>query len=78
MGIHNTEVFQNLGLCCYYAQQYDMALTCILRALKLASDEHLPNIWYNIGHIALVSQHIYLPAYLYLPTYFKMVCICCV
>ena len=56
MGVYNTEVFLNLGLCCFYAQQYDIALNCLLRALSLASDEQFADVWYNIGHVALVSS----------------------
>lgn len=55
MGVYNTELFNNLGLCCFYAQQYDMALSCFERALSLASDENMADVWYNIGHLALVK-----------------------
>ena len=54
MGVYNAEIFTNLGLCCFYSQQYDMALTCFQRALGLASDETLADVWYNIGHVAVV------------------------
>ncbi|KAK3750717.1 hypothetical protein QZH41_017275, partial [Actinostola sp. cb2023] len=53
MGVYNSELFNNLGLCCFYAQQYDMTLNCFERALTLASDETMPDVWYNIGHVAL-------------------------
>ena len=56
MGVHNTELYNNLGLCCFYAQQYDMTLTCFERALSLATDENMADVWYNIGHVALVSH----------------------
>ena len=39
MGINNAELFNNLGLCCFYAQQYDMTLACMERALSLATEE---------------------------------------
>ena len=55
MGIYNCEIFNNLGLCCFYAQQYDMTLTCFERALHLATDESISDVWYNLGHIALVN-----------------------
>ncbi len=55
MGIHSAEIFTNMGMCCFYAQHYDMALSCFQRALSLASDDILADVWYNIGHIALVS-----------------------
>ena len=56
MGVHNTELYNNLGLCCFYGQQYDMTLTCFERALSLATDENMADVWYNIGHVALVSH----------------------
>lgn len=43
MGINNAELFNNLGLCCFYAQQYDMTLACMERALSLADEEVLGN-----------------------------------
>ncbi len=54
MGVYNTELFNNLGLCCFYAQQYDMALNCFERALSLSTDENMGDVWYNIGQVALV------------------------
>ena len=56
MGVYNTELYNNLGLCCYYAQQYDMTLTCFERALALADDDTLGDVWYNIGHVSLVIE----------------------
>uniref|UniRef100_H2YKL4 Uncharacterized protein n=1 Tax=Ciona savignyi TaxID=51511 RepID=H2YKL4_CIOSA len=53
MGIHNVELFNNLGLCCFYAQQYDMTMVCFDRAISLAEDEQLADVWYNISHVAL-------------------------
>ena len=55
MGVHNTEIFLNVGLCCFYSQQYDIALNCLLRALSLASNDQRADVWYNIGLVALVS-----------------------
>ena len=52
----NAELYANLGLSCFYAQQYDMALNCFNKALALASDENAADIWYNIGHVALVRE----------------------
>lgn len=54
MGVYNTELFNNLGLCCFYAQQYDHTISCFERALSLANDENKADIWYNISHIAIV------------------------
>ena len=60
MGVHNTELFTNLGLCCFFSQQYDMSLHCFQKALELASDENQADVWYNIGHVALVMKCMYL------------------
>lgn len=54
MGVHNAEIFNNLGLCCYYSQKFDMSLHCFQRAIALATDETMADVWYNIGHVALV------------------------
>ena len=56
MGVYNAELFTNLGLCCFFAQQYDMTLNCFERALALASDENMADVWYNIGHVAVVNS----------------------
>ncbi|KAG2451608.1 hypothetical protein HYH02_003389 [Chlamydomonas schloesseri] len=53
MGVTNSELWNNLGLCCFYASQYDMCLGCFDRALALADDNALPDIWYNIGQVAV-------------------------
>ena len=56
MGVYNAELFTNLGLCCFFAQQYDMTLNCFERALALASDENMADVWYNVGHVAVVNN----------------------
>ncbi|EFJ39613.1 TRP protein for flagellar function [Volvox carteri f. nagariensis] len=53
MGVTNAELWNNLGLCCFYASQYDMCLGCFDRALSLADDNTLPDVWYNIGQTAV-------------------------
>lgn len=58
MGVYNVELFNNLGLCCFYAQQYDHVISCFERALNLSTDENIADIWYNISHIALVCIQI--------------------
>lgn len=56
MGVYNCPLYNNLGLCCFYAQQYDMTLSSFERALTLvANDEEQADVWYNIGHVAVVS-----------------------
>ncbi|KAL4613162.1 tetratricopeptide repeat protein 8 isoform X1 [Arapaima gigas] len=54
MGVYNCQLYNNLGLCCFYAQQYDMTLSSFERALSLAaSDEDVADVWYNLGHVAV-------------------------
>ena len=53
MGVNTPELWNNLGLCCFYASQYDMALSCLDRALALATDASMAEIWYNIGQVAI-------------------------
>lgn len=56
MGVYNCQLYNNLGLCCFYAQQYDMTLSSFERALNLvANDEEQADVWYNIGHVAVVG-----------------------
>jgi len=52
MGIFNVEIFNNLALCCFYAQHYDMTLKCFECALNIGNDEELSDVWYNISHVA--------------------------
>ena len=43
-----------MGLCCFYASQFDMALSCFELSLSNCdSDELRAEIWYNIGHIGI-------------------------
>lgn len=56
MGVYNCQLYNNLGLCCFYAQQYDMTLSSFERALALvANDEEQADVWYNVGHVAVVG-----------------------
>ena len=53
MGVTTTELWCNLGLSCFYSAQYDLAVSCIDRALALASDDVAADVWYNVGHVAV-------------------------
>lgn len=56
MGIFKAEIYNNIALCCFYSQQFDMVVTCFERALMFAeSDEMIADVWYNIAHVALAS-----------------------
>lgn len=45
MGVNNTELWNNIGLCCFYSSQYDMSLNCFDRALSMASDDDMADVW---------------------------------
>jgi tetratricopeptide repeat protein 8 len=45
MGLQSTELWNNIGLCCFYASQYDMTLDCFQRALAAADDDNMADIW---------------------------------
>lgn len=53
MGLNTAELWNNLGLCCFYASQYDMTLSCFERALALADDDNTADVWFNIGQVAI-------------------------
>lgn len=55
MGLYNTEIFNNLGLCSFYAQQFDVVVACFENALQLALNDNAADVWYNISHVAIVS-----------------------
>lgn len=60
MGLYNAELFNNLGLCSFYAQQFDVVMACFENALRLAIDDNAADVWYNISHVACVNFIIYL------------------
>ncbi|CAD7700271.1 unnamed protein product [Ostreobium quekettii] len=53
MGVNNAELWNNLGLCCFHASQYDMALSCFSNAMCVASNDALADVWFNVGHVAV-------------------------
>lgn len=53
IGVNNTELWNNLGLCCIHAGQYDITLNCFQRALELADDDNMADVWYNISQVAI-------------------------
>ena len=51
MGVYNAEIYNNLALCSFYAQQYDMCMCCFQRAIDLSSYESAGDVWYNLGNV---------------------------
>ncbi|CAH1973494.1 unnamed protein product [Acanthoscelides obtectus] len=61
MGAHSPELYNNLGLCCLYAQQLDLIYPCFQRALELAIDPLVKaEIWYNLSYVALTAGDVQL------------------
>ncbi|UJR30893.1 hypothetical protein I4U23_018403 [Adineta vaga] len=61
MGVTTASIFNNIALCCFHAQQYDMIVACFLKALAcVTTDEERAEIWYNIGEMALYTTEIHL------------------
>jgi tetratricopeptide repeat protein 8 len=52
MGGGSGELWNNLGLCCFYGGQYDMALSCLDRALSCTNEAAAADVWYNIGQVS--------------------------
>ncbi|KPI86400.1 putative tetratricopeptide repeat protein [Leptomonas seymouri] len=54
MGVHNAEVWTNMGLCAFYTYQIELSLSCLSRALTLCEDDvQRADVWYNIGHVGI-------------------------
>lgn len=58
MGVHTSEVFCNIALCCLKTNQFDLVVPCIENALALAKPPLVADIWYNMGHIALATGNL--------------------
>ena len=52
LGVDSAEVWNNLGLSCYYDGQYDMFWTCMEKALTAADEDTIGDIWFNIAHVS--------------------------
>ncbi|EFP10886.1 CRE-BBS-8 protein [Caenorhabditis remanei] len=51
MGVSSPELFMNIGLCCLAAQQFDFALSSIIRAQATMTEDVAADVWYNIGQV---------------------------
>ncbi|XP_060803731.1 tetratricopeptide repeat protein 8 [Amyelois transitella] len=57
--IPGAEIFNNLGLCCLYCNQWDLILPCFRQALYFSTEAEIRSeIWFNIFHIALSTGDI--------------------
>ncbi|CAK1601069.1 unnamed protein product [Parnassius mnemosyne] len=49
-----SEIYNNLGLCCFSCSQWDLILPCFRQALFFSTDPpSKADIWFNLGHVAL-------------------------
>ncbi|CAH8473782.1 unnamed protein product [Schistosoma bovis] len=55
-GYESTELYNNLGLCTFYTQQYDLCLSFFNQAIALSDTTNLADIYYNLGHIAIAKE----------------------
>ena len=67
--VYNTEVWTNLGLCCFYASQYDMTLSCLDKALTLASDDAMADVWCRVFIYIYIYVHIHIHMYIHIHIY---------
>jgi hypothetical protein len=56
LGASNAELWNNLGLCCFYASQYDMTLRCFENALQVADDMAQADIWCVLIRNTVISK----------------------
>lgn len=54
MGVKSAELYSNIGLCCFYCQQFDFAIGCFEQAHAFVDDSMQADLWYNTAIIAIV------------------------
>lgn len=54
MGVISAELYLNIALCCFYCQQFDLAIGCLDQAHAIAEEAIQADLWYNTAHIAIV------------------------
>jgi len=53
---NQVQIFNNIGLCCYYIQKPGLAIAALRQALNLSNEEdETADIWYNIGLVSTSS-----------------------
>ncbi|KAI3378136.1 hypothetical protein SNEBB_007081 [Seison nebaliae] len=56
MGIQKSAVYNNIALCCFYSQQWDLIVSAFEKAIHLAEDDfELSDIWYNISLMCVAN-----------------------
>jgi hypothetical protein len=65
MGVSNAELWNNLGLCCFHASQYDMIYRCFENALLVADDMTQADVWCALGPQVYPNMFAHFLAYAY-------------
>jgi tetratricopeptide repeat protein 8 len=54
MGVENAAVWNNIGLCAYFSQEYETCFLAYKKAIEVAfgDDNQSSQIWYNLGQVA--------------------------
>lgn len=55
MGVTSAELYLNIGLCCFYCQQFDLAIGCFDQAHAFADNSMQADLWYNTANIGIVN-----------------------
>lgn len=55
LGVSSAETWTNVGLCAFFANQWDFAFGCFDRALALAEESNVADVWYNVSVVAVHS-----------------------
>ncbi|KER31148.1 hypothetical protein T265_13053, partial [Opisthorchis viverrini] len=53
LGFESAELYNNLGLCAFYAQQYDTCMGYFNQAIQMSTLKSAAEIFYNIAHIGI-------------------------
>lgn len=54
MGVEKAEIWSDMALSAYFTAQYDFALGCFDRALRVAEEDTVrADVWFNISHVGI-------------------------
>ncbi|XP_037958955.1 tetratricopeptide repeat protein 8 [Teleopsis dalmanni] len=56
LGLHSTELYCNIALCCLYGGQIELVLPCFQRGLLTAkTSKQKADLWYNLSFVAITT-----------------------
>ncbi|KAG5448517.1 Tetratricopeptide repeat protein 8, variant 2 [Clonorchis sinensis] len=53
LGFESAELYNNLGLCAFYAQQYETCINYFNQAIQMSTSKSAAEIFYNVAHIGI-------------------------